>query len=100
MRRRIVKIEDGGRDGGKGDFKDVSVFICVVINRGQQGNTTNLEEIIWSSSCDVRFTATWSRIELEAGKRQENRQKLFRIQFRFKTYNENFKESSNSINAA
>lgn len=38
--------------------------IYVVINRGQQ--TTNLEEIIWSSSSDVRFAATWSGIELEA----------------------------------
>lgn len=41
---------------------------AVAINRGQQ--TTNLEEIIWSSSGDVRFATAWSGIELEA-KRKE-----------------------------
>lgn len=50
----------------------MSVFICVVINRGQQRNTTNLEEIIWSSPCDVWFTATRGRIELEAKNQVKN----------------------------
>lgn len=30
--------------------------------------TTNLEEVVWSSSCDMRLATTWCRIELEAVK--------------------------------
>lgn len=46
------------------------VCVCsVVVNRGQQTTTTNLEEIIWSSSGDVWFTATRGGIELEAKKK-------------------------------
>lgn len=55
---------------GGGVWK-VCVCVCsVVVNRGQQTTTTtNLEEIIRSSSGDVRFTATRGGIELEAKKK-------------------------------
>lgn len=55
-------------EGREGDGCGKCVLCSVVVNRGQQTTTTNLEEIVWSSSGDVWFTATRGGIELEAGR--------------------------------
>lgn len=71
-------MKESGLNEGVGEGK-LWAEVCgkcvcsVVVNRGQQTTTTNLEEIIWSSSGDVWFTATRGGIELEAKKSERCR---------------------------
>lgn len=80
------------------------LLFCVVIMLTT--NTTDLEEIIWCSSCHVRFTTSRCGIELEAAIKTcklqllISSQKVIKAKRSVNTYNENFRESSSSINAA